>query len=206
MNSKETSEIKKIKTKNFLYVMVMILFFVSIGVVFFFSVKFVINNMNKVFVVENEKTIQALDISRYNLVEKKLNLPVNTPKKENAIYLQENNTEPSLMPAEEESLKIEKVILPDISPKDISINILNGARKAGVASSMSKKIESLGFSNITIGDSKTIYPITTIFTKDTAGDFVTSIEEAVKSLYPKTTTKTNDVESKYDLVIIVGKE
>lgn len=206
MNSKETGKIKKIKNKNFLYVTIMILFFASVGVVFFFSVKFVINNINKVFVIESEKTLHALDISRYALVEKKLNLPVNTPQKDDFTPLQENTPETVSTSSEEESLKIEEVTLPDISTEDISINILNGARKAGVASSMSKKIENLGFNNITIGDSRTIYPITTIFTKDTASDFVTIIEETVKSLYPKAVVKTNTVESKYDLIIIVGKE
>lgn len=207
MNQKETGEIKKIKTKNFMYVSIMILFFLSVGIVFFYTVKFVIHNINKVFTVEKEGSIHALNISRYSLVEKKLNLPINEPKEKDTSTKEEAYQDPIVEEvATGDSLEIEEVIAPAITQKDIAINILNGARKAGVASSMSKKIESLGFSNITIGDSKTIYPITTIFTKDTAGDFVTSIEEAVKSLYPKTTTKTNDVESKYDLVIIVGKE
>lgn len=207
MNQKETGEIKKIKTKNFMYVSIMILFFLSVGIVFFYTVKFVIHNINKVFTVEKEESIHALNISRYSLVEKKLNLPINEPKEKDIPTKEVAYQDPIVEEvATGDSLEIEEVIAPAITQKDIAINILNGARKAGVAGSMSKEIADLGFTNITIGDSKVIYPITTIFTKDSASGFMTSIEEAVKSLYPKTIIKANTVESKYDLVIIVGKQ
>ena len=71
---------------------------------------------------------------------------------------------------------------------------------------MSTELENAGFSKGTTGDSKNIYPITTIMIKDTKKDYAPLIETVVKKLHPKATTKVNPESSKFDVIIIVGKE
>lgn len=184
----------------------MIFIFIMVAVAFFYSTKFVIKNTNKVFTTSNNEQIHVLDVPRYNLVQKKLNLPVNAteeiiPEEEIA---KSTNTENQVAPNEE--LEIVEVLNEGVSKENLKINILNGARKAGVASNMSKKISELGFKNITVGDSKITYPLTTVFIKDSAVLFQDEIEETVRKTYSKSTTKTNPENSDFDVVIIIGKQ
>lgn len=206
MNNKETGQVKKIRTKNFVYISIMILILAMVIVAFFYSAKFIIRNINKVFTTNYNEQIHVLDIPNYSLVQKKLNLPVNMPE-ENTLEentLESTNIDQSI--ASEEKLEIVEIIDNGINKEDLKINILNGARKAGVASNMSKKISELGFKNITVGDSKIVYPLTTIFIKDTAIPFQGEIEETVRKIYVKSTTKTNPENSDFDIVIIIGKQ
>lgn len=206
MNNKETGQVKKIRTKNFVYISIMILILAMVIVAFFYSAKFIIRNINKVFTTNYNEQIHVLDIPKYSLVQKKLNLPVNMPE-ENTLEentLESTNIDQSI--ASEEKLEIIEIIDNGINKEDLKINILNGARKAGVASNMSKKISELGFKNITVGDSKIVYPLTTIFIKDTAIPFQGEIEETVRKTYVKSTTKTNPENSDFDIVIIIGKQ
>jgi len=208
MDPKETKKVKKIEPINFVYIGILLLFFAIITIIFFYSTNFVVKNVNKIFLSDNERGVQALDISRYALVEKKLNLPINIATEENITA----NTKVPEQPKDgeivspEDGLKIEEVIETTANKESILVNILNGARKAGVAGAMSKSIEDAGFTNITTGDSKIIYPLTTIFIKEKVKDFKDPIEEVVKKSYPKATTKTNPENSKFDVIIIVGKQ
>lgn len=207
MSPKETEDTKKFEPINLVYIGVLLLFFAIITIAFFYSTNFVVNNVNKIFLSDTERNIQALDISRYSLVEKKLNLPVNIP---------EENTTPETPVTEqaieegviipENSLAVEEVVATTIDKESILINILNGAKKAGVAGAMSKNMADAGFTNITTGDSKILYPLTTIFIKEASKDYTAPIEEVVKASYSKATTKTNPESSKFDVVIIVGKQ
>lgn len=207
MNQKETKEPKRIDPINFVYIGILVLFFALIIIIFFYSTNFIIKNVNKIFLTNGETSVQALDIPRYSLIEKKLNLPVNipeeniTPKTPVTVGVTEE-----VVVAPENSLEIEEIAAVTIDKESISINILNGSRKAGVAGAMSKSIENAGFTNVTTGDSKTIYQLTTIFIKEKGEDFKSSIEEVVKKSYPKATTKTNPESSKFDVIIIVGKQ
>lgn len=185
---------KKIEIIDFIYLGVISVFIIITIILFFYSTNLIVKNINKIFVQNVETNHNALEKERYSLVEKKLNLPVNNVIVEN-IEIQKDTTK--------DIVKTENNV---IDNKSLIINILNGARKAGVASSMSLSLEAVGFSKATTGDSKTVYPITTILIKDSKKDYKESIEKIVKKLHPKAITKANPEQSSFDIIIIVGKE
>jgi hypothetical protein len=217
MEEKETKPIetpKKLESIDFIYLGVLFLSFIIIVIVFFYSTSFIIGNVNKIFSQNNATESHALEINKYSLLAKKLNLPVNEQTSNIVTTPPVVNTLPPTTTPE-----TTKTINPEATPntttpptteldkKSLIIDILNGARKAGVASSMSTELENAGFSKGATGDSKNIYPITTIMIKDTKKDYTTLIETVVKKLHPKaTTTTTNPESSKFDVIIIVGKE
>jgi hypothetical protein len=71
--------IKKMKLADFIYLGVIFLFFTITIILFSNSTSFVLKNVNKIFLPNTEVNIQALDMARYSLIQKKLNLPVNSP-------------------------------------------------------------------------------------------------------------------------------
>lgn len=69
--------LKKMERTDFIYLGVIFLFFVITVTVFFYSTGFIVQNVNKIFIQNKGEDVQGLDIARYLLVQKKLNLPVN---------------------------------------------------------------------------------------------------------------------------------
>ena len=82
MDTKDTLqkiESKKIKPVDFIYLGVILLFFIITAVMFFTSTNFIIGHINKIFLPTEEVANKPLDMERYRLIEKKLNLPSNIP-------------------------------------------------------------------------------------------------------------------------------
>ena len=191
MKQKETLENKRNTNTNLIYTGVLLLLFLIITIFFFYSTNFIIHNINKIFTISIEKNTQPFDIAKYSLVEKKLNLPLNIEKQDPVPVTSWAGEETLSLETENENIlkieKIEEIDIPTINKESILVNILNGARKEGVARAMSKNLESAGFTNIAVGDSKTMYPITTLFIKKDSKDLTLSIEEIVKKTYPSAT-------------------
>ncbi|MFZ2205077.1 MAG: hypothetical protein WAV23_00600 [Minisyncoccia bacterium] len=81
MDPKDTNITKisrKIERIDLIYLGVIFLFLVITVVLFFYSTGFIVKNVNKIFTESKGEDVQGLDITRYLLVEKKLNLPVNS--------------------------------------------------------------------------------------------------------------------------------
>jgi len=212
MEEKETKPIeipKKLESIDFIYLGVLFLSFIIIVIVFFYSTSFIIKNVNKIFAQNNVTDSHALEIKGYSLLEKKLKLPVNNVI--NNVTLTEPTPTTNVAPTDTQVTTptppaVPEVIAPVLDNKTLTINVLNGARKAGVAGTMITELETAGFAKGTTGDSKTIYPITTILIKDAKKDYTKAIEDAIKKNHPKAITKVNPTTSKFDVVVIVGKE
>lgn len=141
--------------------------------------------------------IQILDINNYNLVSKKLNLTSQI----DIVKIEENNII-------EDTLQIEE-IKEEINPLDkkiLTLNILNGARKAGVASLLSSNLEKDGFPKAITGDNPKIYPVTTMLIKESKKDYTQIISESIKKYYPSLIISSNPEASEFDVIIIVGKK
>lgn len=207
MDTKDTLqkiESKKIKPVDFIYLGVILLFFIITAVMFFTSTNFIIGHINKIFLPTEEVANKPLDMERYRLIEKKLNLPVNTSDGKTIINTPVETTTVQNIITPPVSTEI--IIAPPLfDKKTISINILNGSKKAGVASLLSNNLEKAGFSKSSIGDNGTVIPITTIYIKDSKKDYTSSIQTVVKKSYPKAVTKTNPESSNFDVIIITGK-
>jgi hypothetical protein len=191
-------ESKKMKPVDFIYLGVIVFSFIITAILFFFSTNFIVDNINKIFLPTPESTSQPLDITRYSLIEKRLNLPVNVPgTKSTSVVPVETPTVSNIVDPSTATVALDN--------KSLTINILNGSRKVGVATLLSNTLEKAGFSKASTGDSPTAYVTTTIFIKDGKKEFTKSIQDAVKKLYPKAVTKVNPVSSTFDVEIITGK-
>lgn len=72
-----TKIFKKMERTDFIYLGVIFLFLVVTITIFFYSTSFILQNVNKIFIQSKGEDVQGLDITRYLLIQKKLNLPVN---------------------------------------------------------------------------------------------------------------------------------
>ncbi len=188
-------ESKKMKRADFVYLGVILLFLIITIFLFFLSTSFIINNVNKIFLQNEDGLVQSLDKDKYLLIEKRLNLPKNIPG-ENPIVIPV--TPDITTPQIEEVLVFDK--------KSVIINILNSTKKAGAASLLSKKLESDGFSKASTGDSTEVYETTTIFIKNSKKEFLTDVQNIVKKIYPAVITELAGEDSDFDVTIIIGNK
>jgi hypothetical protein len=200
MEPKNENNIKisqKIKLINFIYLGVVFIFIILTAIIFFYSTNFIIENVNKILQPKEEINTDVLDLTRYSLVEKKLNLPINNPKS-NIL----NTTTPTVIPVVNKN----NTATPVINKKSVTIEIINTTSQNGIASLLSQKLVTAGFSKATTA-SKTVKTIgtTTILIKDSMKDYQSFIEDVVKKSYSKAITKTNPESSKFDVVITIGK-
>lgn len=190
---------KTLKTKpiNYIYMGIIFILITVLIIFFFYSIKFITKNINKILFTETNTEIQILDINNYNLVSKKLNLTSQI----DIVKIEENNII-------EDTLQIEE-IKEEINPLDkkiLTLNILNGARKAGVASLLSSNLEKDGFPKAITGDNPKIYPVTTMLIKESKKDYTQIISESIKKYYPSLIISSNPEASEFDVIIIVGKK
>ena len=73
-NIKFLKILKKMKSSNFIYLGILIVFFIIVIVLFLFSTNFIIKNINKKFATEKVENIERIDIKTYSLIEKRFNL------------------------------------------------------------------------------------------------------------------------------------
>lgn len=197
MDPKNTNITKVLEKRNpidFVYLGTILLLLIITLITFFYSTNFIIQNVNKIFYPGEGGNSQALDMTRYSLVEKKLNLPVNTVSTDTTINTQ----------AEKQVTPNNPATTPMLDKKSITLNILNSTKKVGVASVLAKALESAGFSKATTGNETKVYTQTTILIKDSKKDFTPLVEDVVKKSYPNAITATNPESSKFDVVIIIS--
>lgn len=215
MDTKDTLqsiESRKMKPVDFVYLGVVFLLCIITAILFFFSTSFIINNINKIFSPAEQTTAPSLDIAKYSLVEKRLNLPSNslansttTPPVEVAPI--DTTTPPvEVAPIDTTIVETPVVVAPTLDKTTVKIEIINSTLKSGVATLLSKALEADGFSKATT-ISKTVKTIgtTTILIKDSMKDYQSFIEDVVKNSYSKAITKTNPESSKFDVIITIGK-
>lgn len=187
-------ESKKISKTDYVYLSVIITIITIITIIFFHSTSFLVKNINKIFISNDTGSAESLDINRYSLIEKKLNLPKNNQV--NPVL----NTE-----IEQATPKNESAIEYEGDKKNIKINIINTTTKVGIASVLSKELETSGFSKSTTESNKILSLSTIIYIKDGQKEYRDSIINIVKKSYPKAIVKTNPENSTYDVIIKIGK-
>lgn len=188
---------KKIKVIDFIYLGIIFIFIIITVFIFINATNFIVGDINKILQPKEEIDTSVLDLARYSLVEKKLNLPINNPKLDIL-----NTTTPTIIPVVNKN----NTVIPVLNKKSVTIEIINSTTKNGVASLLSQKLVTAGFSKATT-DSKTVKTIgtTTILIKNSMKDYQSFIEDVVKKSYPKAITKVNPETSKFDVIITIGK-
>ena len=188
---------KKMRTSDFVYLSVILLFFVVVFILFIYSTNFILKNINKISSPDSAGNAQALDMTNYTLVSKRLDLPINT--------ILENTVVPTAPVDNAATMSTVPTTSKELDKKSITISILNSTSTKGVASTLSKALEKDGFSIATTGNAKKAYTSTTIQIKESKKEYTSLIEEAVKKSYPKAVTEANKEASAFDIVIVISK-
>jgi len=198
------------KSSDFIYLYIFVVFFIIVLVLFSLSINFIVLNVNQIFSPQTSENTAALNTENYSLVVKKLGLPNNTPEN---ITNSETAESPASQIHNEPDVTTQNVTenTPPPAPieldkKIITLSIMNTTNKKGVAATLAKVFESAGFSTGTTGNEKGPYSTTTIFIKDSKKEYIPVVEEVVKNSYPKAITKTNPVDSKFDVIIMIGED
>lgn len=204
METKNTNflkTIKNMKSSDFAYLGVLFIFIIIVIILFIYSTNFVLSNINKIFSQENTAYIQSLNIDNYKLVEKKLNLPVNSIS-ENPIMQQ-----PIIQIETPKIEDIPSATVYEFNKQSVTLKIANSTSKKGVALILAKKIEETGFSMAFTENEKKQYTTTTILVKESKKEYAPFIEEVVLKSYPKAITKffkEDPAKVEFDITIIIG--
>lgn len=194
--------LKNIKPLDLVYPGVLILFFVFVAIIFFFTIRFISKNINKAFSPEEGGVSQALNIERYKLTAQKLNLPMNTlqseatapaPSAETAVLDTESATQATSTPV---------AIVLDKSA--ITITVKNSTSKKGVASTLAKALEDAGFAKPQTGNEPTLYATTTILLKESKKEYGTLLLETIQKTYPDAVVATSPESGSFDATIVIG--
>jgi len=68
--------IKNISPKKFLYPGIFFLYIITVGILFFFSTRSLVSEVNKALATQTDEGEFSFDMGHYNLIAARLNLPV----------------------------------------------------------------------------------------------------------------------------------
>lgn len=187
--------LKNIKPRDLAYPGVLILFFGIVIVVFFFMIQFISKNINKAFSPEENTQSQALNIEKYKLIAKKLNISL-APANNTTAPAEITTTQATTTVATSTPVVI-------LDKKNLTIIINNSTPKKGVATALAKAIEDSGFAKPQTGNEPKSYVTTTILLKKSKSDYETLLLEVVRKTYPDAIATTSESGAS-DATIIIG--
>ncbi|MBI5401163.1 MAG: LytR C-terminal domain-containing protein [Candidatus Yonathbacteria bacterium] len=185
--------LRTLKPRDLIYPGILVLFFGIILVVFFFTMQFISKNINKAFSPEENAPSQALDIEKYKLVAKKLNIAV-TPASNTAV--------PAEIPVAEAATTSTPAAAPD--KQSITIIIKNSTSKKGVATTLAKALENGGFAKAQTGNEQKPYATTTLFLKESKSAYGAILLEEIRKTYLNAVLATTTEGAVFDAMIIIG--
>lgn len=185
---------KKIKREDYIYLSVVIIFFITLIIVFSMAVNFISKNINKIFYSENNQEIRGLNIEQYTLIAKKLNLAI--PDGNTQITVTQETTTATTTP--------DTIITPPLDKQSITIKILNGTTKKGLAAVLAKSITDEGFIVSKTGNEKSNYSTTTLIIQENKSDYTQILLDALHKSYPQAISTTTSKTSDTDVVIVIG--
>lgn len=195
--------LRKIKPIDIIYPGIFVLFFGAILVIFFLSIQFISENINKAFSPEESAVTQALDTEKYSLVAKKLNISVGTGNNNIITATTTSISEATTTPTIIATTSVPSIITP-IDKKDITILIKNSTDKKGVAGILAKALEDNGFTKPKTGDEPRRYATTTIILVESKKEYESLLLDEVRKNYPNAIATTSTSTSVADAIIIIG--
>lgn len=206
--------IKNMKTADFVYPGIFILFFIVTITTFFLATRFITANINKIFSSEGVAGEGGLNTERYARVAKKLNIPLTTTEGAS------QETVPTEVPVTIEpiatttaepgkatiTIGTTATSTPPLDKKAITILIKNSTAKKGLASVLAKELETAGFSAPKTGNETGHYATTTILLKEDKQDYAPLLLDAVSASYPAAITATTTDSAPYDATIVIGEK
>lgn len=188
---------KQLKPVDLIYPGIFTIFFIIVGIAFFTATQFISKNINKAFSAEQSARAQALDLARFMLAAKKLNIPVNTPGGNVAVVSE------TLIP-------VATTVVPSIPVETtldkhaITISVQNSTTQKGVASTLAKALADVGFTTPNTGNEKTPRAATVILVKESKYNYASLLLAEVLKTYPNATTATTSESATFDATVIIG--
>lgn len=191
--------LKNIKPFDLVYPGVLVVFFGIVAVIFFFAIRFISQNINKAFSPEESGPSQALNVERYRLTAKKLNIPV--ASSQDSATVPEISTGVAIPDTQATNTPVALVL----DKSALTIVVKNSTPKKGVASTLAKALEDSGFKKPQTGNESTLYATTTILLKESKKEYGALLLDAVRKTYPDAIATTASSESgSSDATIIIG--
>lgn len=178
--------ISKISPRDLIYPGIILLFIIIVGILFSLVAQFIAKNINNAFSSDTGAESSALNMANYTLTAKKLGFSTEAGTSTVSISVTE-------APVASQSL----------DKKSLTLSILNSTAKKGVATILTRMLESSGFAKATTGNEKKLYATTTILIKESKSGYESLLLEAVRKAYPDaiaTTTTAGTI----DATIIIG--
>lgn len=209
MNVKNTQfieSLKKMKTADFIYLGVVVLFIIITAVLFLLATRFISLNINKIFSSEGSDSARSLDIERYTQIAKKLNIPVLSPESTS-----EEPSSPAPQATSEEKAEATTPATPPIAtiPLDkqaVTLMVKNSTTKQGVAGILAKALEADGFSKPATSNETGTYANTIIIIKESKYGYAPLLLGTVLKAYPSVIATTTPENALYDATIIIGEQ
>lgn len=195
--------LKNIKPLDLVYPGVLVLFFGVVIGVFFSVMQFISQSINSAFSSEDNGSAQSLDLERYKLIAKKLNIPVVIPQEgATAVAVPEvPATVPEVATTTQTTSTPVAVVL---DKRVITLAVKNSTPKKGVATTLAKALEDAGFQKPQTGNESKSYATTTVLIKESKKEYEALILEVVHKTYPEATATTSPESGSADAVIVIG--
>jgi len=134
------------------------------------------------------------------LDEEKLKEMMEQIKVDLGVAVQADETDSSQTGDAETSAAGERIIIRD----DIKVQVLNGAKKSGLAAGVRKELEDKGYSNVKIGDTKDItYEYSRVIDRSGNND---RLQVVSQDLNINIVESDIDIACGYDITVIIGKD
>lgn len=182
----KTTESFKIKKENLVYSILIFVFFIIPAIAFYISASFISTNLNKVYEIGEGDKIQKLNMDNYLITVKKLKISTSVSSSIQQIPAPTNRIEQNI--------------------GTLSIEVLNGTTKKGIAGDLAKKIADAGFTVSKTGNEISDTPITTLLFQEGKTGSMIQLLKIVQNYYPKAIATTTKTVSAYDVVITIGND
>lgn len=197
-NTKIKEFFKRLKRDDYVYLGIITLFFITLIIIFSIIMSFLSQNINKVFYSENNQDAGGLNIEQYTLVAKKLNITIPNESVEIATTPTTDTTS-----ANSTTTVTTETTLP-FDKQGITIKILNGTTKKGLATVLAKSMTSDGFIISKTGNEKSDYATTTLIIQENKIIYTEILMSAIRKSYPQAVSTTTSKANNADAVIIIG--
>lgn len=189
--------LKTIRGKDLVYPGIFFVFLVIVGIVFYSATHFISQNISNIFSTQGATNTKGLELERYQLIAKKLNIQVVVPSESGDAV---PSPEATVATPEQATIK------PEVLDKAaLLITITNSTTKPGLASLLAKDITAAGFTAPKTATQKNTIATTTLILKESKKSFALFLLPVISAKYPSVTLATTTESAANDALIIIGR-
>lgn len=188
--------------KKLMYPIITVVFFCTVAIFFFFTVRFVVRMVNRVFTIDEgviQSRVVAFDIDTFEKVKKRFALAP-----EGEVPMEIPTPSPTGIPVSSPSSAPTATPAPALEKSALKLQILNGSARKGQAAVLKGELEKQGFMVSNTGNADSVrYQKTLIRVKETKKDYVLLVQQELSG-YELGDTETLSEDAVYDIIIVIG--